>query len=87
MKKIIISVLSLLLFVAAFAQEGQKQDTVPLPKKTRQPPDTSFVNPMYKGPAEIDSINRTDSLKGGRRTSPIDRYREDSIPKSPKKKQ
>lgn len=76
-----------MLCVSVFAQEKQKQDTVPLQKKTRQPPDSSFVNPMYKGPAEIDSINRTDSLRGGRRVSPIDRYREDSIPKSPKRKQ
>jgi hypothetical protein len=87
MKKIIISVLSLMLCMSAFAQEKQKRDTVPLPKKTRQPPDSSFVNPMYKGPAEIDSINRADSLKGGRRVNPIDRYREDSIPKSPQRKQ
>jgi len=86
MKKIIISVFSLMLCLSAFAQEKQKQDTVPLQKKIRQPPDTLFTNPIYQGPAEIDSINRVDSLKGGRRT-PIERYKEDSIPKSPKRKQ
>ncbi len=86
MKKIIVSVLSLMLCLSAFAQEKERRDTVPLQKKTRQPPDSLFTNPIYQGPAEIDSINRTDSLKGGRR-SPIERYKEDSIPKSPKRKQ
>jgi hypothetical protein len=73
--------------MSAFAQDKQRRDTVPLPKKTRQPPDTLFTNPIYEGPAEIDSINRSDSLRGGTRTTPIERYREDSIPKSPKRKQ
>ena len=85
MKRIFIGCIGMLLCLSVCAQENPKKDTVPLPKKTRQPPDTSFKNPIYKGPAEIDSINRTDSADKGRRVNPIDRYREDSVPKSPKK--
>jgi hypothetical protein len=83
MRKIFLCGLSLVLWVTAYGQENPKKD-IPIQKKTKQPPDTSFKNPIYEGPAEIDSINRTDSLNKGKRV-PIDRYREDSIPRSPKK--
>jgi len=88
MKKIIAFGLGLILCVSAMAQENPRKDTIPIQKKTRQPPDTAYKNPIYKGPAEIDSINGKDSpSKGGRRVNPIDRYREDSIPKLPRKKE
>jgi len=79
---IVLCGLSLMFATSGFSQ---KNDTVPVQKKTVQPPDTAFKNPIYKGPAEIDSLNRTDSLRGGKRVTPIDRYREDTIPKRKEK--
>ena len=88
MKKLIVFGLSVLMLTAAMAQEKPGKDTTPLPKKTKVPPDTAFKNPIYKGPAEIDSINKSDSIKGGSRTNPINRYKEDyrkdSVPKAPR---
>lgn len=79
---IILFGLSLIFITSGFSQ---KRDTVPVQKKTVQPPDTAFKNPIYKGPAEIDSVNRTDSLRGGKRVIPIERYREDTIPRRKEK--
>jgi hypothetical protein len=85
MRKIMAFCFCMMLFVSVFAQEKPRKDTVPIQKKSMQPPDTAYKNPIYKGPAEIDSINMSDSIPKGRRVNPIDRYREDSAPKSPKK--
>ena len=75
----------MMLGVSVFAQERQKKDTVPVQRTQKHPPDSSFKNPIYIGPAEIDSVNRSDSLRGGKRVTPLERYKEDSIPKSPKR--
>ena len=85
MKKIILYVFSMMICAGVFAQENQKKDTIPVQRTAKHPPDSSFKNPIYQGPAEIDSINRSDSLKGGSRVVPLERYKEDSIPKSPRK--
>ena len=76
--------LSIVMLASAFAQDKQRKDTAPLPKKTKQPPDTAFKNPIFKGPAEIDTLNQSDSIKRGGRVTPLNRYREDTLPKKPR---
>ena len=84
MKKLALYFICIFMSALALAQENPKRDSI-LHRKTKQPPDTSFTNPIYEGPAEIDSINRTDSVNRRKRANPIDRYREDSTPRLMKK--